>query len=507
MNRRQFLTNSSLASVGLGLTACQTGTSSSPSANSANLSSKKMNHLFFIVDDLNLSLGCYGHSAAFTPNIDRLAARGTRFANAFCPYPLCGPSRTAMLTGQRPEAIPMPNNEVAWRDLVPDIRTLPEVFRRAGYRTAGYGKIFHHGIQAENLDAWRKANPDARLPHDQKDPASWTETAIDEADVFYEIHAKGPERVLDGVAHGGTSLHSIRAVNPDILPDYLSANHAIDFLKNYSNPESRTSNPESQNFFLGVGFHKPHVPFIAPEKWFAFYDSLDVEQLRPPTWFQPASLPEGTLKQSRTHRGMDEEERQHCYKGYLACVSWMDEQLGRVMAALEAQGLSGNTTISFVADHGYHLGEHTQWDKMMLLDPALRVPLILAGPGIPAGQVTEATTESLDLFPTICQLHGIDPKQSSGGKSLQPWLKDPDTASARPAFAWVNAGKRQGWSIRTDRYRYGLTSYDEAEAKPYLFDYLEDPEETTDIADRPESAAIQADLDRQLRAHFDTLLN
>ncbi|MGC9450188.1 MAG: sulfatase [Oceanipulchritudo sp.] len=461
-----------------------------------------MNHLFLIVDDLNLALGCYGHPAAYTPNIDRLAARGSRFASTFCPYPLCGPSRSAMLTGQRPESFPMPNNEVAWRDLRPDLRTLPQLFREAGYHTAGFGKIFHHGIQAKDLDAWRAAHPDAHLPHTFEDPASWDDCFTGKPAGFEE-NAHGPEQVLDGHPHGGTSLHSVRCTNPEVLPDTLAADRAIAFLNNLKSEISDLNPPPP--FFLAVGFHKPHVPFIAPEKWWAYYDSLDVESLRPPTWFQPASVPTGTFKQERFHRDLNEEQRQHCYKGYLACVSWMDEQLGRVLAALEAEGLAGNTLISFVADHGYHIGEQAQWDKMQLLDPALHVPLILAGPGIPAGQVVTAVNESLDLFPTLRELHGINPKQPAAGKSLLPWLKDPAKPSARHAFAWVNAGPRQGWSVRTERYRYGLTSWKDGTPAPYLFDYATDPHETTNLLVNGAQHPAAADLDAQLRAHFDTI--
>lgn len=454
-----------------------------------------MNQLFLIVDDLNLVLGCYGHPAAYTPNIDWLAAGGTRFARAYCPYPLCGPSRTAVLTGQRPEAYPMPNNEVAWRDLKPEIRPLPRIFREAGYHTAGYGKIFHHGIEAARLDAWKRANPNKRLAHTYKDPGSWDESGVEEKNGDYETFAEGPGHRIDGRPYGGTSLHNIRVTNPEVLPDHLSAGAAADFLR--SRPKTG-----GQPFFLGVGFHKPHLPFAAPEKWWAFYDSYPVEDLRPPTWFQPAAVPPGTFKRDDFHRGMGEADRRECYRGYLACVSWMDEQVGRVLKALEAAGLDDSTLVSFVADHGYHIGQHGQWDKMQLLDPALRVPLILAGPGIPAGQVAGATVESLDLFGTLLAFHRIEPGQAVAGKCLQPFLADPAKASTAPAFSWVNAPNREGWTLRTDRYRYGLTRLDDAAPRPYLFDYRNDPEETTNLAGRPELATVQTDLDTRLREHF-----
>lgn len=459
--------------------------------------SLRMNHLFFIVDDLNLALGCYGHPVAHTPNIDRLAARGVRFANAYCPYPLCGPSRTAILTGQRPESYPMPDNEVSWRDLAPNIRTLPQIFREAGYHTAGFGKIFHHGISQNDLAAWRANHPEERLAHSYNDAPSWTISGKSEKPSLTESQATGVETIIDGQPHGGTSLHTIRATNPEALPDYRTARLAINFLQEASSGAG--------NFFLGVGFNKPHVPFIAPERWWAYYDNLEMEALQPPTWFQPATLPHGTFKQDRFHRGMNEEQRRHCYQGYLACVSWMDEQVGRVLAALHSNGLSDTTLVTFVADHGYHIGEHAQWDKMQLLDPALRVPLILTGPGIPQGQTATATVESLDLFATITEMHGIDPAQPTAGKSLRPFLINPSTPTVLPAYAWVHAGPRQGWTIRTDRFRYGLTSWENGPLLPYMFDYDSDPYETTNLlaGGIPNDwSDIVVELDSALRTHY-----
>lgn len=479
-----------------------------------------MNLLLFLVDDLNCALGCYGHPAAHTPNLDRLAARGLRFDQAFTPYPLCGPGRSALLTGRRPESFPMPDNEVSWRDAAPGLRTLPQIAREAGIHTAGYGKIFHHGIQARDLDAWRAAHPDARLPHTYEDPLSWDESFTGPPASF-ETHAEGPTRVLDGAPHGGTSLHTVRCTNPEVLPDRLFADKAVEFLRKRGRrsevggrekekPELREQSDLSpltsdlsrgKNFVLAVGFMKPHVPFIAPEKWWAHYDALDVDALVPPTWFHPADVPEGTLKQPRFHRDQDEENRRHLYKGYLASVSWMDEQLGRVLDALEESGEAEDTLVVFTADHGYHIGEQGQWDKLMLLDPAQRVPLILAGPGIPEGRTCSAVVESFDLFPTLRELLGLDPEQHTHAKSLAPWIRDPDAPTARPAFGWIDAGGRTGRSLRTDRCRYGEMSYKGGPAESFLFDLSQDPHETTNLAGHPDLADLQADLAAQLRAH------
>jgi len=448
--------------------------------------------LLVLVDDLNLAIGCYGHPAAHTPNIDRLAAKGVRFDNAFCPYPLCGPSRTSLLTGRRPESFPMPNNEVAWRDLRPSLKTLPEIAHANGYYTAGYGKIFHHGVQAKDLERWKAEHPGARLPHTYDDPPSWNESHSPKPEAC-DQHARGPEMVADGPPHGGTAMHTIRVTNPEVLCDVDSANRAVAFLENEA--------AQHDHFFLAVGFHKPHVPLIAPEKWWAYYDGLEVEKLVPPTWFQPTELPPETLKRPKVHRGLDEAQRRHCYQGYLACVSHMDEQLGRVLDTLEERGFANDTMIVFVADHGYHTGEQQQWDKMMLLDPAQRVPLIVQGPGIEPGAVP-SQVESLDVFATICAQLGWDPGQEIHGADLSPWLRDPAAPSGRATFGWVQEGRRECWSIRTATHRYGVVDDRENGAAAYLIHHAADPHETANVINNPANAPLIAELDQQVRAHF-----
>ncbi|MGF1452622.1 MAG: sulfatase [Opitutales bacterium] len=452
---------------------------------------KPRNLLLVMVDDLNLALACYGHPAVHTPNLDRLAARGLRFERAFCPYPLCGPSRSALLTGQRPEAIPMPNNEVSWRERQPDVKSLPEIARGLGYHTERIGKVFHHGVRGgDSVDHQAQG---FRLPHTHSDPESFVHEWGD-APGIYETQAEGPEQLIDGPAHGGTALHTIRATNPEVLPDSRVADRAEAFLRGHD--------PETP-FFLCAGFYKPHVPFVAPEKCWAHYDRLEIESLVPPTWYEAAEVPTGTLKQERRfHRGASKEQRRHLYQGYLACVSFMDEQLGRVLDALDAAGRADDTLVAFVADHGYHIGEQAQWDKMMLLDPSLQIPMILAGPGIPCGETCGAVIESLDLFPTLARLMGWPVGEACDGKDLGEWIADPQCASVAPAFAWVQAGSREGWTIRTETHRYGLMKAEGAEPKPFLFDVSSDPHESRNLAGSPEQTELQDVLDTRLREHF-----
>jgi len=454
---------------------------------------KPRNILLCMVDDLNLAVGAYGHPAAYTPNLDTLAARGLRFSHAFCPYPLCGPSRSALLTGRRPESFPMPNNEVCWRDLAPETRTIFEIARAHGFYTAGLGKLIHHGIPASQLEQWKAEHPDTNNPNTCADPPSYDEYWW-EGDRDAVMQAEGPEQVIDGQPGRGNSQYTKRVTNPEILRDTRLADRAVDFLA--------SAGRKREPFFAGVGFSKPHVPFVVPEKWWAFYDGLDVEALVPPTWFQPAELPRGTLKRDQIHRGMSEEQRRHLYRGYLASISYMDEQLGRVLRELDRQGLTESTLIVLVADHGYHIGEQGQWDKMMLLDPSLRVPMILAGPGVPSGATCDAVVQTLDLFPTLCAIMGWPEGEASAGTDLSPFIANPATPSETPAYGWIHTPKRHGWSIRTRNCRYGLLSWDGGRPEPYLFDLVKDPHETTNIASDPNQMETITDLDNRLRGHF-----
>lgn len=449
------------------------------------------NVLLLMVDDLNVALSPWGHPAAITPNIARLASRGLRFSRAYCPYPLCGPSRSAFLTGRRPEWLGMGTNEVDWRSGHPDVVTLPEIARAHGLHARRIGKITHQGLP-EGSEARKEVLARKSLPHTHYDPIAW-EVEFGDTPYSYERHAQGRERVLSGHPHGGISLHTMRVDTPDVLPDHLFADHAVDFL---------ASAAAHDPFFLGVGFMKPHVPLFAPEACWKPFDALDVASLfSPSAWKPPANLSPGALLHPSFHRGLDLEAREHLYRGYMASVMWTDSQLGRVLDALEASGEADRTLIVFVADHGYHLGEQGAWDKMMLFEPSLHIPLIIAGAGVTApGGTCDALVESLDLFPTICGLMDWKAPESHG-TDLTPWLRDPARPSNRPVHAWVHAGRRQGWSIRTDTHRYSITSLDD-QYGAMLFDLTNDPAEMDNLSGHPEHAELEKSLRDRLFAQY-----
>jgi arylsulfatase A-like enzyme len=399
-----------------------------------------------------------------------------------------------VLTGVRPEALGMSDNEVCWRTRRPEVATLPELARAAGCDSVRFGKILHHGLPPGA--AYDPAAEGAEQPHTFTDPPSWAQE-WGGASRQHERHAQGPTQVIDGRPFGGTALHTVRAGDGSVLPDAQVADRAVAWL---SDPARR-----DRRFVCSVGFHKPHVPLIAPERWWAHYDRVPdatIDACMGPTAIQAAELPHGVLKALRPHRGATPEQRRHLYRGYLACVSWMDEQLGRVLDALDASGLAGRTLIAFVGDHGYHIGEQCQWDKMMLLDPSLRIPLLLAGPGIARGAVSQALIESTDVFPTLAGLMGLAPRHAIAGRDLGPHLADPAAIADVPAFAWLRAGGREGWSVRTATHRYGVMRLGEAPAAAYLFDLRCDPHESRNALADPGQAETAAALDDLLRARY-----
>jgi len=461
-----------------------------PQDSTRNPSSMK-NVLLIMADDLNLALSSWGHPIAKTPNVQRLAEMGVRFNNAFCPYPLCGPSRSSILTGVRPETLGMGTNEIDWRSNVSNCKTLPEIARQNGLETHRFGKITHQGMPEGSLER-EEVLRRRSLPHTHHDPIAW-QNEFGEEPGHYERKAKGTERVLSGSPHGGISLHSMRVENPESLPDLQFADKAVEFL---------ASDKAQSPFFLGVGFMKPHVPFFAPEPYWDLYDTESIAPLLVDYDSEKTKdLPEGAFLRSTPHRGLDREDQLHLYHGYLASVSWMDAQLGRVLHALEESGQQDNTLIVFVADHGYHLGEKGHWDKMMLFEPSLRIPLIVADPRQGnKGQSSDALVESSDLYATICDLMGWK-ASSPEGTSLRPWIESTSKPTGKPAFAWIDTGTRKGYSIRTDRFRYSVMEKN-GKRGAMLFDLENDPAEEQNLSSAPEYENVRRDLHEQLSSHF-----
>ncbi len=419
---------------------------------------RRMNVLFFAVDDLNNHVGTYGRPVK-TPNIDGLARSGVRFDRAYCQYPLCNPSRTSFLTGMRPPRTRVMGNQTWFRETMPDAVTLPQLFRENGYYTANCGKIFHDGLNDD------KGWVDGATPMRKAVPKSNSERART-ADRWQAVD--GEEELLD----------------------YHIASQAIQYLER---------RPANQPFFIACGLHKPHVPFVAPKKYFDWYD---VAKMVLPKDF--ASMPTGKPPVYRenfdlfVNREATEPLARQAIAAYYACASFTDAQIGRVVGALERLKLRENTAIVLIADHGWHLGEKGMWAKLTLFDPATRVPLIISVPKMAAGKGCLRTVESLDVYPTLADLCGLKAPAVLEGKSLRPLLEDPGARWDKPAYSFIQRGKVGGATVRTERYRY--TEWNDGTTAAELYDYESDPLESRNVAGDRASAGRVREMRGLLRA-------
>jgi uncharacterized sulfatase len=428
-------------------------------------SQAKRNVLFVAVDDLNHSLGCYGHPLVKSPNIDRLAARGIRFERAYCQFTICNPSRTSFLTGLRPDSTGVLNNTTGFRSKLPDVVTLPQLFRKNGYFTARLGKIFHGRKNTDDLHAWDLTSDPKATPLGQE----------------------GRGRNLTGGRVNWCRWLAAEGDDKD-QPDGLIAAETISLL------EQQRDEP----FFIAVGFYKPHDPFIAPKKYFDLYP---LESLKLPE-DPPDRSPE--LAQAIGSGWKDEfdlftdKERREFMRAYYAGVSFMDAQLGKIMAALDRLGLWQNTTVVFFGDHGYHLGQRGWWNKNTLFELSARAPLIVVTPEMKTkGTSCSSIVEFVDIYPTLADLHGLAVPDKLEGKSFTPLLNNPKLPWKKMAFTQVQRGKIAGRSVRTERWRY--TEWDHGKQGTELYDHNSDPGEYYNLASDSKYEQIVVEHKRLLK--------
>lgn len=453
---------------------------------------EKWNVLFLISDDLRPELGCYGSKLAKTPNIDALAQHGVRFDRAYCQFPLCNPSRASLLTGRRPTVTKVLGNRTWFGDTNPDLISLPKLFRQNGYVTIRAGKIFHGGI--DDTDAWTVGGESRK--YSETANATAAEKPVNARKVAPNDEESEP---VDGAATAKGPAKDRGSDRIIILPDDASrhgdtraADRAIEFLR-----EHRES-----SFFLGCGFVKPHSPPTAPQR---FFDLYDVATIPLPQSFKPRpTVPEGFPKASIRAKNADlfigrdatETEAREMTRAYLASISFMDWNVGRVLAELDALGLREKTIIVFWGDHGYHLGEMGKWSKAgSLFELGTRCPLIIALPKAAGnGQGCPRVVEAVDVYQTLCELCRITPPSGTEGRSLAPFLQQPQLPSNRPAFSiWSEDGKSVwGATVRTERYRYA--KFLGGGGGAMLFDETADPAETTNRFGDPTLADVQAEL-------------
>jgi len=423
---------------------------------------QKINVLFIISDDLNNALGCYGHPLVKSPNIDRLAARGVKFDRAYCQFPLCNPSRSSMLTGQRPDYTGVKDNQVQFRTHIPDVVTLPQYFQKNGYFVARVGKLYHYGV------------PDQIGTDGLDDPPSWQKVVNPrgrDKDVESKIFSFTPGRF------GGTLSWLADDGKDEEYTDAIGAREAVKLLEEH----------KAEPFFLAVGFYRPHTPYVVPKKYFDLYP-VDQIKLADVPANDLDDIPEVAFNK-QTPQSLDDNLRRQAIQAYFAAISFMDAQVGVLLDAVDKLGLTDKTIIVFTSDHGYQLGEHNCWQKMTLFEESCRVPMIVSVPGTKTnGQASNELAELGDLYPTLSDLAGLQIPDHLGGQTLREQIKNPKAPGKKFAMTQLKRGALNGkpvygYSVRTDRWRY--TEWTEGELGAELYDQEKDPREITNLAKEP----------------------
>lgn len=435
---------------------------------------EKMNVLFIISDDLTSNaLSCYGNSVCQTPNIDALASRGTRYTRAYCQATYCGPSRASFLSGYYPHATKV-FGYVSPRPQIGDRATWPQHFKNNGYYTARVSKIYHMGVPGGIQYGGDGRDHDKGNGAD--DAASWTE----------RFNSLGPEWMAEGDGEtlegnpdgkkpvvGGNTFVVVEADGEDLVhSDGKTAAKAVELIHQH----------REEPFWLGVGFVRPHVPFVAPRKYyepFLPYDSMVLPTKLENDW---DDIPKpGINYKTSLNMKMDIRRQKKAVGGYYASVAYMDAQVGKVLKALDDNGLRDKTIVIFTSDHGYHLGEHDFWAKVSLHEESVTVPLIISVPGKEPA-VCNSLVELLDLYPTVSRLCGLDVPERLQGLDIAATLDSPEKSVRSSAFSV--APSRKGLLLREDRWAY--IQYEEDASKGIeLFDMDKDPHQFTNLAGDP----------------------
>ncbi|WP_282055787.1 sulfatase [Maribacter luteus] len=507
--------------------------------------SKKPNILFIAIDDLRPELGAYGSEMAITPNLDAIAKDGLLFENAYCQQAICSPSRASLMTGARPETIHVIENYTYFRDANPDIITLPQHFKNNGYEATNTGKIYHKPGFADAELSWsRKPAYDKMTIEKSKTPGGF---ALPENQEMFRknqadmIAKYGPEAPRNGLGKG--PAYEYADVPDTFYEDGYNTELAIVTMK-----DMVEKNPDKP-FFLGLGMKKPHLDWLAPKKYWDLYNrdsiKLTTQTHAPKNGAAMGLHPSFELRARYgipKKGAIDDELAKTLKHAYLASVSYIDAQIGKMINALEEAGLRDNTIIMVWSDHGWHLGEMGIWGKATNYEISARVPLMIWTPDMPKGtrgKTSKALVELVDMYPTLCELAGLDKPEHLEGQSFAPLLKDPNTNWKKAAFTqfptpalreWaanpLSKGMREtyfgplieevegkiqkqqkdkwdrelfenylmGYAMRTDRYRFILwKDYRDPKAAPLffeLYDHKNDPNETVNIADdHPELVA------------------
>jgi uncharacterized sulfatase len=438
----------------------------------------KMNVLFISVDDMNNDLGCYGNPIVKSPNIDRLASQGVTFSNAYCQFPLCSPSRSSLLTGLRPDSTKVFDLQFHFRQGLPEVVTLPQMFMRNGYYVARVGKVYHYG------------NPGEIGTNGLDDKVSWIErinpAGLDKTSLELDVINYTP-------AHKGLgasmAYYSDKNGTDEEHTDGNVVDEAIKLLKKH----------KDEPFFIAAGFYKPHCPWITPSKYFDLYN---MGQMKLPLVNDETNnnYPELALASTKPwpYLGINTEQARECKLAYYAAISFVDAQIGRLLDAVQLLGLSDNTIIVFWSDHGYQLGEHGLWFKQSLFEEASKSPLIISVPeNKSAGKICRRMVELVDIYPTLAELTGSRPPADLQGYSLSSLLQNPEAKWQHPAFTQVQRGKIPGHSVRTEEFRY--TEWDYGNMGTELYDEMNDPQELHNLSAKSKYADVIKEMKALLK--------
>ena len=507
----------------------QSNTENKTEAIEETVTETQKNILFIAVDDLKPLLSNYGRKEMHTPNFDRLAAMGVSFTNAHVQYAVCGPSRASVMTGTNPDRTKVWDLHTDFREASPSIYSMPEYLATQGYETTATGKIYHKGSSAPGHDgkSWT-------IPHTI--PKNYNAKYGEPASGFYQDPATKAktaalmeEAKAKGLKGGKIKRYAIKHLKPSTesadVPNEayqdglytLSALEKLDKLVAIGKP-----------FFLGVGYQRPHLPFVAPKKYWDLYNRADIDLAK----FR--GLSENTPKiayhsfgELRSYTDIDnklgvgdelpEAKQRELIHGYMACISYIDAEIGKLLDAIESKGILDDTVIVLWGDHGFHLGDHTLWCKHSNFEQATRIPFMFAAPGVAKGKSVANPVELVDLFPTVFELAGVKQSTQTDGKSLVPLLDTDASTTINTDYAISQYGRAKnkstmGYSLRTERYRY--TEWHKNMFRSYeaysndnimgieLYDYEKDPLETKNLAD--DSAYI--DIVKQLKGKLENHL-
>ena len=460
--------------------------------------SPRMNVLFISIDDLRTEVRAFGSERALTPNIDKLAARAVKFDRAYCQYPLCNPSRASLLTGRYPRTLELYGNRDWFQGWYPDLVSLPRWFKQQGYTTVRYGKIFH-GSTIDDAAAWTIGG----VPHNIKGPKP--DNLVAKVAITEEEETARIARMVAADVRQAPGSDRWEAVgDPEkaaAMGDTVNADRTVAFLKAWK--------PGDPPFFIGFGPVKPHSPLVAPKRFFDLYDPAEIEL---PVDFAPRpTVPEGFPVASIRainadlfiKRDASPEQAREMIRAYLACTSYTDWNVGRVLDALDEAGLRESTVVVLWSDHGYQLGEKGKWSKAgSLWEQGTRVPMAIYDPRAKGnGRASPRVVELLDLYPTLTALCGLPAPEWLEGSNLEPLLDDPEAPWDHQAYTvWNERGRGiTGVVVRTERWRYA--EFFGPGAGAFLTDPINDPDELTNLVNDPRFAGVVKALAPLARAH------